>query len=83
MLTCRKCFAEIGKGKKHKCTEAEGVKVLKERSLTLGDNFGKADSKSYQRVSTNLTKAMYEKENVPQGQTIKMATGDDREMCEL
>ena len=78
MVTCRRCFAEIGKGKSHKCTEAEGVKVLTERSLQLGDNFGTPESKSYQRVSTNLTKVAYEKENVPRGEKMKMATGDDR-----
>ena len=77
MVTCRKCFSEIGKGKTHRCSEAAGVKVLTERSLQLGSNFGKPESRSYQRVSTNLTKAAYEKENIPRGEAMKMATGDE------
>ena len=72
---CRKCHAEIGRGKAHHCSAAEAVKNLTKAALDLETNFGKSGSKSYQRVSTNLIKVAEEEQNVPRGEAMKLATG--------
>ena len=75
MKICRKCHAEIGRGKAHQCTAAEAVKNLTKAALDLGATFGSAGSKSYQRVSTNLIKVAEAEQNVPRGEPMKLATG--------
>ena len=74
-LACKKCFSEIAPGKQHRCSEAVGVAVLSQRLIKLGENFGNADSRAYQRVASTLTKHQMEKENVARGEEFRMATG--------
>ena len=72
---CRKCHAEIGRGKAHHCSAAEAVKNLTKAALEIGANFGQSGSKSYQRVSSNLIKTAEAEQNVPRGEAMKLATG--------
>ena len=72
---CRSCFAEVGKGKSHVCTEANGVKNVTEQAKMLGANFGDPNSKSYQRVCTGLVKEQLRRDGIKRGEAFKSATG--------
>ena len=75
ITVCRKCRSELGRGKSHQCTEAQAVANLTKQALQVGQSFGNEDSKAYQRISTNLIKAAENKENIPRGEKMMMATG--------
>ena len=78
MLVCRKCRGEVGKGKQLVCTEAQAVRNLTGQAQELGSSFGKENSRSYQRVATNLLKHAETKEGIQRGEKFLMATGRDR-----
>ena len=73
-VACSKCYSEITPGKQHRCTEAGGVAVLSQRLIQLGENFGKPESPSYQRVASSLTTHQMQMENISPGEKFKMAT---------
>lgn len=76
VLVCRKCRSEVGRGRSHVCTEAQGVKNLTKQACELGRNFGKTESAAYQRVATNLIKVAETEGEVARGEKFSMATGN-------
>ena len=53
----------------------QGVANLTKEALQLGQNFGMTESKSYQRVGTNLIKEAEVEQNIARGDKMKLATG--------
>ena len=72
---CRRCRSEIGRGKRHVCSEAQAVKNLTNEAVNLGSAFGNAESRAYERVATNLIKVAEKENEVPRGEKMSLATG--------